>query len=137
VRGAVAIKRGYRDRLELGSLNVHRDWLHVRDSVKAHWLIINQEEPDDYVVASGETHSVGELCDLVFSKLGLDYRNFVFSSEKYVRPEELYYLKGDASKLRKLGWHPEVHFVELINEMLDKEMKRVEIPIEDEATYEP
>ena len=98
VKAAVRIKLGLQDKLELGNLDAYRDWGHSKDYVRAMHLILQQDEPGDFVVATGITHSVGDMCDYVFAKLGLDYNDHVYQNPKFLRPEELPYLKGDASK---------------------------------------
>ena len=121
VKQAVEIKKGIRDRLELGNLDSYRDWGHSKDYVKAMNMIINHEEPDDFIVATGETHSVRELCEIVFKKMGMDYRDYIFQNPKYMRPEELKYLKGDSSKAREvLGWKPEYTFDSMLDEMIKR-----------------
>jgi GDPmannose 4,6-dehydratase len=120
VKGAVLIKKGLAKKLELGNMDSYRDWGHSKDYVRAMHLIINHEIPDDFVVATGQTHSVREMTDYVFSKLGLDYKEFVIQNPIYLRPEELPYLRGDSSKLRKtFDWSPEYNFEKLLNEMID------------------
>ena len=96
-----------------------RDWGHSKDYVNAMHLILTQDEPDDYVVATGQTRTVRELCEYVFSKLNLDLEKYLKTSEKFMRPEELRYLKGDSSKIRKkLKWKPKYSFENLIDEMI-------------------
>lgn len=120
VKGAVMIKKGLDDRLELGNMDSFRDWGHSKDYVRAMHLIINHSVPDDFVVATGETHSVREMTDYVFSKVGLDYKEFVFQNPKYLRPEELPYLRGDCTKLKStFDWQPEYTFYSLMDEMVD------------------
>jgi GDPmannose 4,6-dehydratase len=119
VKGAVMIKKGLSRRLELGNMDSYRDWGHSKDYVRAMHLIINHSVPDDFVVATGQTHSVREMTDYVFSKLGLDYNEFVFQNPIYLRPEELPYLRGDSSKLRStFNWAPEYTFEMLMDEMI-------------------
>ena len=97
-----------------------RDWGHSKDYVKAMHMIINHDIPDDFVVATGKTHSIRDMTDYVFSKLGMDYRKYVSQNEKYMRPEELKYLKGDSTKLRKtFDWKPEYDFNDLMDEMIE------------------
>lgn len=121
VKQAVEIKKGLRDKLELGNLDSYRDWGHSRDYVRAIHAIINHTEPDDFIVATGETRSVRDLCETVFTKLELKYEDFVVQNPKYMRPEELKYLKGDSSKVRQvLGWKPETSFDEMIDEMIER-----------------
>ena len=118
VKGAVRIKLGLQDKLEMGNMDSYRDWGHSYDYVRAMHLILQQDKPDDWVVATGETHSVREMCDYVFSKLNLDYREFVSQNPAYLRPEELPYLRGDSSRIREqLGWSPKYSFEGLMDEM--------------------
>jgi GDPmannose 4,6-dehydratase len=119
VKAAVEIKLSLTDKLELGNLDAYRDWGHSKDYVKAMHLILQQPEPGDYVVATGVTHSVREMCEYVFSKLGLDYKDYVIQNQKFLRPEELKYLKGDSSRIRALGWEPEYTFETLMDDMIE------------------
>jgi len=120
VIGAIAILNGKQKVLELGNLDSYRDWGHSYDYVRAMHLIINSIEPSDFVVSTGESHSVRELCDYVFSKLGLDYRNYIVQNTKFLRPEELKVLKGDSSKIRiQLKWKPTYTFEKLLDEMIE------------------
>ncbi len=120
VKGAVLIKQGLAKKLELGNMDSFRDWGHSKDYVRAMHMIINHTVPDDFVVATGQTHSVRELTEYVFSKLGLNYKEYVFQNPQYIRPEELPYLRGDCSKLRStFNWKPEYTFESLLNEMID------------------
>ena len=124
VRAACEIKLGQRDRLELGNMDSSRDWGHSKDYVRAMVMILNHETPDDFVVATGQTHTVRDLVSGVFERLDLNYLDFTFQNAKFLRPEELPYLKGDASKARSvLGWQPEVSFDQLIDEMVDETMR--------------
>ena len=117
VKAAVQIKKGLLDKLELGNMDSYRDWGHSKDYVNAMNLILNHTQPDDFVVATGETHSVREMCDYVFSQLDMDYKDFVFQNEKFLRPEELKYLRGDSTKIRSaLGWSPTYSFESLMDE---------------------
>ena len=119
IKGAVKIAAGAAKTLELGNLDAHRDWGHSKDYVRAMWQILQHTEPDDFVIATGETHSVRELCAGVFARLGLDYQDYVVRKAKYERPQELPYLCGDSSKASAiLGWAPEYTFENLIDEML-------------------
>ena len=119
VKGAVEIKKGLKKELILGNLDSSRDWGHSYDYVRAIHLILNHKEPRDWIVSTGETRTVRELCKYVFEKLGLDYRDFVKQDKKYMRPEELNYLKGDSSEIReKLGWKPKYSFKKMIDEMI-------------------
>jgi GDPmannose 4,6-dehydratase len=126
--GAARIKLGLSDELHLGNLEAHRDWGYAGDYVRAMWMMLQQDEPDDYVIATGMTHSVRELCAVAFSYLGLDYRDYVVSDPKFFRPAEVDLLVGDCSKARKkLGWEPTVTFEELIHEMIDADMKALQV----------
>jgi GDPmannose 4,6-dehydratase len=117
---AVEISKGLRDKLILGNMDSYRDWGHSRDYVRAMHMMLNHHEPDDFAIATGKTHSVRDLCQYVFTKLGMDYREYVVQDERYMRPEELDFLKGDASKARDvLGWVPEVSFEQLLDEMVE------------------
>ncbi len=107
------------ERLVLGNLDAQRDWGHARDYVEAMWLMLQQQSPDDYVIATGETHSVREFADLAFATVGLDSKAYVDVSEAYFRPAEINALRGDASKAEKvLGWKPRSRFRELVREMV-------------------
>ncbi len=120
VKGAVRISLGLQDKLELGNMDSYRDWGHSYDYVRAMYLMLQQDEPGDWVVATGETHSVRQMCDFVFSRLGMDYKDYVVQNPKYLRPEELPYLKGDSTKIRtELGWEPKYSFNELMDEMIN------------------
>jgi len=121
VKGAVAIKKGLQDKLELGNMDSYRDWGHSKDYVRAMHMILNHDTPEEFIVATGETHSVRDLCEVVFSKLGMDYKDYVVQNPKFMRPEELKYLKGDPSKAREvLGWQPEYTFETLLDDMIDR-----------------
>jgi GDPmannose 4,6-dehydratase len=120
VKAAVRIKLGLQDKLELGNMDAYRDWGHSKDYVKAMHMIINHTEPDDFVVATGRTHSVREMCNYVFGQLDINYKDVVTQNPKFMRAEELKYLKGDSSKIRKtLGWKPEYTFETLMDEMTE------------------
>lgn len=119
VKTAVEIKMGLAKELVLGNLNASRDWGHAKDYVKAMWTILQQEDPDDYVCATGISHTVQDLVEYTFGKLDLDWRNYIKQDQKYLRPEELEHLKGDPSKLiNKTGWKPEYNFETMIDEMI-------------------
>lgn len=123
---AVKIKKGLSKKLNLGNLKAKRDWGHAKDFVKAMYLMLQQKDPDDYVIATGESRSVQQLVEHTFSKLDLNWENFVFVSENYKRPEELHYLKGDSSKAKeKLGWSPAYTFESMIDEMIEYWMKKI------------
>ena len=119
VKTAVEIKKGLRNELKLGNLDASRDWGHAKDYVEAMHLILQQENPDDFVCATGISHTVKELCEYVFGKLEMDWKQYVKQDEKYFRPEELDVLKGDSSKLRALGWEPKYTFETMLDEMIE------------------
>ena len=119
VKTAVQIKLGLAKELELGNLDAYRDWGHSKDYVRAMHLILQQDQPGDWVVATGETRSVREMCKYVFESLGLDYQEYVIQNLKFLRPEELPYLKGDSSRIRALGWKPEYTFETMMDEMIE------------------
>ncbi len=117
---AVKIKLGLSNELKLGNLDATRDWGHAKDYVYAMWLILQQDKPDDFVCSTGVSHSVQELCEYVFGKLGLDWNQYIKQDEKFLRPEELHDLKGDCSKLVKAtGWKHEYTFESMLDEMID------------------
>jgi len=119
VKGAVEIKKGLRDNLELGNMDSYRDWGHSYDYVRAMHLLLNYSEARDWIVATGETRTVRELCDYVFTSLGMNYKDYVVQNEKYMRPEELKYLRGDSGDISdKLGWKPKYNFESMIDEMI-------------------
>ena len=120
------IKVGMAEELRLGNLEAQRDWGHAADYVRAMHLMLQQAQPDDYVIATGETHSVREFCETAFAIVGLDYKDYVKVDELYYRPTEVDLLKGDASKARTiLGWEPRRTFHELIKEMVDADLQLV------------
>lgn len=119
VKTAVEIYLGQAKDLVLGNLDAYRDWGHSKDYVKAMHLILQQPEAGDWVVATGETRSVRDMCEYVFGKLGMDYNNYVKQDPKFLRPEELPYLKGDSSRIRALGWTPEYTFETMMDEMVE------------------
>ena len=120
VKAAVKIKKGLQEKLALGNMDAYRDWGHSKDYVRAMHMIINHTEPDDFVCATGITNSVREMCDYVFSRLDLNYKDFVIQDKRFLRPEELKYLIGDSTKLRTtFGWKPEYTFETLMDEMID------------------
>ena len=117
------IKLGLAGKLKMGNLDAQRDWGFAGDYIRAMWLMLQQPQADDYVIATGQTHSVQELLEVAFSCVGLDWRNYVEIDPKLVRPAEVDYLCGDASKARKvLGWKPEVDFKTLIEMMVDSDL---------------
>jgi GDP-mannose 4,6-dehydratase len=120
---AARIKLGLDKELRLGNLEAKRDWGYALDYVEAIWLMLQQDKPDDFVIASGETHSVQELVDIAFSHVGLDYRDFVVLDRKFIRPAEVDLLMGDYGKAKKiLGWQPKVRFAELVRMMVDADL---------------
>jgi GDPmannose 4,6-dehydratase len=125
--GVASIKAGRAKELRLGNLESKRDLGFAGDYVRAMWLMVQQDEPGDYVIATGETHSIREMCEVAFSHVGLDYRNHVVSDERFFRPAEVDLLVGDPSKAgRKLGWEPQVSFTELIRTMVDADLQALE-----------
>lgn len=128
----------------MGNLDAKRDWGFAKDYVKAMWLMLQQEEPDDYVVATGETHSVKEFLEIAFGYVGLQWQDYVAFDERYLRPAEVDLLIGDPSKAKqKLGWEPSVSFEELVRLMVNADLKglglvplngNVSQPVVDRAT---
>jgi GDPmannose 4,6-dehydratase len=117
---AVKIKLGLSNELKLGNLDATRDWGHAKDYVEAMWMILQLDKPDNFVCSTGISHSVNELCEYVFTKLDLEYTNYVKIDEKFLRPEELNNLKGDSSKLRNFtGWSPKYSFESMLDEMIE------------------
>ena len=124
--GVAKIKLGLTKELHLGNLEARRDWGYAGDYVQAMWLMLQQNEPADYVVATGETHSVRELCEVAFGHAGLDWRAHVIQDQKYFRPAEVDLLVGDATKAGQvLGWEPSVKFKGLIDMMVDEDIKAI------------
>jgi GDPmannose 4,6-dehydratase len=120
VKNAILIKQNKAKELVLGNLDSKRDWGHAKDYVKAMQAILNQDNPDDFVIATGKAKSVRELCQAVFSRLDLDYRDYVTQDERFMRPQELEYLCGDPSKANKaLGWQAEYDFDALVDDIMD------------------
>jgi GDPmannose 4,6-dehydratase len=120
IRRAVEIDRGLASELVLGNIDSQRDWGHSKDYVRAMHLIMQYETPDDWVVSTGETRSVRDLCEFVFSRFDRDYRDYVRQDQRYMRSEELPYLRGDSTKVRTvLGWKPEYTFEAMIDEMIE------------------
>ena len=121
--GVARIKLGLADELRLGNLDAQRDWGHAKDYVRAMHLMLKRDVPDDYVVATGETHTVREFCERAFGEVGLEYEKYVRVDERYLRPAEVDLLIGDASKARQeLGWRPEYTFAELVSEMVQADL---------------
>jgi GDPmannose 4,6-dehydratase len=125
ISAAVArIKLGQQNELRLGNLEACRDWGHAKDYVRAMHLMLQQDNPDDFVVASGESHTVREFCELAFSEADLDYRDYVVQDERFYRPAEVESLIGDATKAREtLGWAPEYNFQQLVKDMVHNDLK--------------
>jgi len=119
VKAAIRIALGLQDKLELGNLDAYRDWGHSKDYIKAMHLILQQPNPGDWVVATGETRSVRDMCKYVFEKLNLNYKDYIIQNQKFLRPEELKYLKGDSTRMRELGWKPEYTFESMMDEMIE------------------
>ena len=121
------IKLGMADKIALGNLDAKRDWGHARDYVQAMWLMLQQDTPDDYVVATGETHSVRDFCEKAFGHVGLDYEKYVVVDERYFRPAEVNLLIGDSSKAKKiLGWKSNYSFSELVVEMVETDLEQLQ-----------
>jgi GDPmannose 4,6-dehydratase len=120
------IKMGLEDKIYLGNLKAKRDWGYAKDFVEAMWMMLQQEEPDDYVIATGESHSVEEFLEEAFGYVGLDWRGYVEIDPRYLRPTDVGFLQGDASKAkRKLNWEPKVKFKELVRIMVDSDIKEL------------
>ncbi|HEY5839132.1 MAG TPA: GDP-mannose 4,6-dehydratase [Pyrinomonadaceae bacterium] len=127
-RAVARIKANLQDKLYLGNLDAKRDWGYAKEYVEAMWLMLQQDKPDDYVIATGETHSVSEFLEEAFSYADLDWRDYVEMDSKYLRPSEVELLVGDASKARNvLGWEPKVAFKDLVRLMVDADMSLVTV----------
>ena len=126
-RAVAYIKAGLQKKLYLGNLDAKRDWGYAPEFVEAMWLMLQQEKPDDYVIATGETHSVREFCEEAFGLVGLDWNKYVELDKRYLRPAEVDILMGDPSKAKKqLGWEPKVKFKELVRIMVEADVKALE-----------
>ncbi|MBT5170634.1 MAG: GDP-mannose 4,6-dehydratase [Opitutales bacterium] len=126
-RAATRIKAGLQDRLYLGNLDAQRDWGYAKEYVEMMWLMLQQDEPDDYVIATNETHSVKDFVIETFDRLGMDWEQYVNYDKRYERPAEVELLIGDPAKAKKqLGWEPKVKFKELVAIMVDADMKLAE-----------
>lgn len=126
-RAVARIAAGLQPELRLGNLDAVRDWGYAPEYVEAMWLMLQQDEPDDYVIATGEAHSVREFAEAAFSRVGLDWSKYVVEDARYVRPAEVDALIGDASKAKeKLDWEPQVRFAELVNRMVDADVELLE-----------
>jgi len=131
VKAAVRIYMGLEKKLVLGNLNATRDWGHAKDYVEAMWMMLQQEKSGDYVCSTGVSHSVQDLVEYVFGKLGLDWKQFTETDPKFLRPEELEDLKGDSSKLREeTGWHPRYTFESMLDEMIEYWIEYYQTPTE-------
>jgi GDPmannose 4,6-dehydratase len=127
-RAVAQIVAGRQKKLFMGNLDAKRDWGYAKDYVRAMWLMLQQEQPDDYVVATGETHSVHEFLDIAFGRVNLDWKNYVEFDERYLRPAEVDLLIGDPAKAKKqLGWEPSVTFEELVHLMVDADLQALGI----------
>lgn len=124
--GVARIKCGLDQELRLGNLDARRDWGHASDFVRAMWMMLQQDAPDDYVIATGTSRTIGEFCEVAFAHAGLDWRQYVVVDERFLRPAEVHTLLGDAAKAReKLGWEPEVGFEEMVQQMVDSDLEQV------------
>jgi GDPmannose 4,6-dehydratase len=123
--GVARIKLGVQEKITLGNLDAARDWGYAGDFVEAMWLMLQQDEPEDYVIATGETHTIGELLEQAFAAAGIDdWEHLVESDQRFMRPAEVDILTGDASKAReRLGWKPKVSFPELVRMMVEADLK--------------
>ena len=123
--GVARIKLGLATELRMGNLDARRDWGFAGDYVKAMWLMLQQDQPDDYVIATGEAYSVRDFCEFAFAHAGLDYKKYVVTDPKFLRPAEVDYLMGDPTKAKtKLGWQPEVNLRKLVEMMVDADLER-------------
>jgi GDPmannose 4,6-dehydratase len=124
--GAARIKLRFQKELRLGNLEAKRDWGYTGDYVKGMWLMLQQDKAEDYVIATGEAHTVREFCSIAFSYLDLDYKDYVVMDERLLRPTDINSLVGDSFKAREtLGWEPTIHFEELIKMMVDSDIERL------------
>ncbi|MHB8859317.1 MAG: GDP-mannose 4,6-dehydratase [Thermoleophilia bacterium] len=129
--GVARIKLGLADEIRLGNLDAKRDWGYAEDYVRMMWMMLQQDEPDDYVICSGETHSVEELVQIAFDHVGLNWKDYVKIDQRFVRPAEVDLLIGDAAKAKeKLGWVPQVSFEQMIRMMIDNDLKIVQEEID-------
>lgn len=125
-RGAAMIKMGLAKELKLGNLDAKRDWCYAKDAVRAMWMMLQQEKPDDYIIASGETHSVRELVEAAFDCVGLNWEKFVSVDPNFYRPDEEVQLVGSIDKIRQqLNWEPEYSFKQLVELMVDQDLKEL------------
>lgn len=129
--GVARIKLGLAQELRLGNLESRRDWGYAGDYVEAMWMMMQMDEPEDFVIGTGETHSVRELCDLAFRHVGLNYEEFVVQDPRFYRPAEVDLLVAEPKKAQeKLGWQPKINFEELIQRMVDADLKRLALEID-------
>jgi GDPmannose 4,6-dehydratase len=125
--GVARIKLGVQKELRMGNLDAKRDWGFAGDYVRMMWMMLQQEQPDDYVVATGETYSVRDFCEMAFARVGLNWEDYVVVDPKFLRPAEVDLLLGDPTKAKaKLGWEPQVKIQDLVNMMVDADLERVE-----------
>ena len=125
-RGVARIKHGIDQELRLGNLDARRDWGFAGDFVHAMWLMLQQDEPDDFVIATGQTRTIREFCQVAFDRAGLDWEKYVIVDERFFRPAEVNILLGDPAKAReKLGWRPEISFEEMVQQMVDRDLEMV------------
>ena len=122
-KGVANIVKGKQDKIELGNLAAKRDWGYAPEFTEAMWLMLQQDKPDDYVIATGETHSVKEFAEQAFKEVNLDWKKYVRVKEKYIRPLEVNLLQGDATKAKKIGWEPKTKFKELVKLMVKHDLK--------------
>jgi GDPmannose 4,6-dehydratase len=135
---AARIKLGLADRLPMGSLDSLRDWGFAGDYVRAMWLMLQQDSPEDYVIATGEQHSVRQLLDHAFGYLGLNYQDYVEIDPRFLRPADVYELVGDASKARaRLGWEPTVNFQQLVEMMVDHDLRTLQAQVDEGLSQTP
>jgi len=136
IKGAIQIKAEKQEKLALGNLEARRDWGHAKDYVRAMWMMLQQDKPGDFVCSTGVSHSVRDVCEHVFKRLGMNYEDYVTIDERYFRPEELHDLKGDSNKAKiELGWEPEYTFEELLDEMLEVKIQEFGYDIELEDVF--
>jgi GDPmannose 4,6-dehydratase len=127
-RAVSRISKGLQKKLYLGNLDAKRDWGYAKDYVEGMWLMLQQPYPDDYVLATGETHTIREFCEEAFGYVGLDYKDYVEVDPRYFRPSEVDLLIGDSIKAQRiLGWEPKVKFKELVKIMMDEDLKLAEV----------
>jgi GDPmannose 4,6-dehydratase len=127
-RTAARIKRGLEKELRLGNLDAQRDWGYAADYIVAMWLMLQQDAPDDYVIATGRTHTVERLCELAFAAVDLNYKDYIVQDPKFMRPAEVDLLVGDPSKAKaKLGWEPTTSFEQLVTLMVETELKTIDL----------